>query len=142
MKKPKPRKKGSGDSGAKAAGQEPKTIALSCLLGVGVAFAILAAMSLVMTLVDLPHGAMMPVTILAVVSGCFAAGFSCGKMLRRKGLLYGLICGSLLFLLALVCEVALIGEEFSVLLLYKYVMYIASAMIGGVLGVNQRRKVR
>ena len=81
------------------------------------------------------------VALAAVVAGCFAAGFFCGKALREKGLLYGFICGSILFLLAFFSELLLVGDKISVLLLYKYIIYIASAMIGDVLGVNRRRKV-
>ncbi len=142
MKKTKPKKKAGGDSRAvRGANRELKTVALSCLTGVCVTFVILAVVALVMTFTDLPHGAITPITIAAVVAGCFAAGFFCGKALREKGLLYGFICGSILFLLAFFSELLLVGDKISVLLLYKYIIYIASAMIGDVLGVNRRRKV-
>ena len=88
MKKTKPKKKAGGDSRAvRGANRELKTVALSCLTGVCVTFVILAVVALVMTFTDLPHGAITPITIAAVVAGCFAAGFFCGKALREKGLL-------------------------------------------------------
>lgn len=119
-----------------------KIVGFSCTVGIVAVFAILMLCAGVMSAVDIPHSAVVPMSILAVVAGCLLAGFICARIIKSGGLLCGLLCGTLIFLVALAAELLVVGGEVGILALYKYVAYIASAMIGGVLGVNKRRKVR
>ena len=79
-------------------------------------------------------------SILAVAAGTILSGYCCARILRERGLLWGLCCGTLIFLLTLFCELMLLGQPIGILALYKYIIYAASGMIGGVLGVNKKRK--
>ena len=118
-----------------------RVVALACGAGVALVAAVLFAAALVISSVDFPQSGIAPVAILASVIGCFGAGFLCARMTQSAGLLYGLLCGSIIFLLCLVCEVAFLGGGLGVLALYKYAICAISGMIGGVLGVNKRRKL-
>ena len=95
-----------------------------------------------MSVRDLPHSAVVPMSILAVAAGTILSGYCCARILREKGLLWGLCCGTVIFLLAFFCELTLLGPVIGPLALYKFIIYAASGMIGGVLGVNKKRKVR
>ena len=119
-----------------------RALAVSVAAGVTVTFLILSAFAALMTVRDLPHSAVVPMSILGVAAGTILAGYCCARILRERGLLWGLGCGAVIFLLALFCELMLLGQPIGVLALYKFIIYAASGMIGGVLGVNKKRKVR
>lgn len=144
MKKP---QKPLGASGASAAEtgdlvRFSRAVALSVGAGALVTFLILCVFSALMSVRDLPHSAVVPISILAVAAGAVFSGWCCAKINREKGLLWGLCCGTVLYLLAFFCELMLLGQPIGILALYKYIIYAASGMIGGVLGVNQRRRGR
>ena len=117
-------------------------VALSAAAGALAAFLLLCAFAALMSVQDLPHSAVVPLSTLSVTVGAFAAGYCCARLIQEHGLLWGLCCGTLLFLIALLCEQLLLGEPVGVLGAYKFVIYAAASMMGGVLGVNRRRKVR
>ena len=119
-----------------------KAIGLSCLLGILSIFAILLLCAWVMSMVDLPHSAVAPLSILSIVAGCLLAGFLSARILKAGGMLCGLLCGTVIFLFVLGAELLVMGGEVGLLALYKYISCIASGMIGGILGVNQRRRIR
>lgn len=119
-----------------------RAVALSVGVGAGVSFLLLCAFAVLMSVRDLPHSVVVPMSILAVTAGTILSGYCCARILREKGLLWGLCCGTVLFLLAFFCELMLLGQPIGILALYKFIIYAASGMIGGVLGVNQKRKVK
>ncbi len=119
-----------------------KVVGISCVVGIVVIFCVLLLCAAVMSAVDVPHSAVVPMSVLAVVTGCLVSGFLCAQIHKSTGLVFGLLCGTVIFLLAFAAELLVVGNEVGVLALYKYVIYAASGMIGGVLGVNKRRKVR
>ena len=117
-----------------------RSLAVSVVVGVVLTFLILCAFAALMSVRDLPHSAVVPMSILAVAAGTILSGYCCARILRERGLLWGLCCGTLIFLLTLFCELMLLGQPIGILALYKYIIYAASGMIGGVLGVNKKRK--
>lgn len=119
-----------------------RVVGVSCLAGLLIIAAVLLLAAVVISSVDFPQSAIAPVAIGASVAGCFGAGFLCGGMTKSGGLLYGLVCGTVLFLLCLLCELSFFEGSLGMLALYKFVICVASAMIGSVLGVNKRKKVR
>lgn len=119
-----------------------RSLAVSVAMGVVLTFLILCAFAALMSVRDLPHSAVVPMSILAVSAGTILSGYCCACILREKGLLWGLGCGTVIFLMAFFCELMLLGQPIGILALYKYIIYAASGMIGGVLGVNKKRKVR
>ena len=119
-----------------------RALAVSVGAGVVATFLILSLFAALMTVRDLPHSAVVPMSILGVAAGTILAGYCCARILRERGLLWGLGCGTVIFLLAFFCELMLLGQPVGILALYKYIIYAASGMIGGVLGVNKKRRVR
>lgn len=119
-----------------------RALAVSVAAGVVATFLILSIFAALMTVRDLPHSAVVPMSILGVAAGTILAGYCCARILRERGLLWGLGCGTVIFLLAFFCELMLLGRPVGILALYKFIIYAASGMIGGVLGVNKKRRVR
>lgn len=144
MKKPQKPSRASKPSAAETGDlvRFSRAVALSVGAGALVTFFMLCAFALLMSVRDLPHSAVSPMSILAVAAGTILAGYCCARILRERGLLWGLCCGTVFFLLAFFCELMLLGQPVGILALYKFIIYAASGMIGGVLGVNYKRKVK
>ncbi len=119
-----------------------KPVAVSCLSGAIVSTAILLVLSLVMSVRDVPAVLINPLACAAIAVGSFFAGFLCAKQLRQRGMLFGALCGIIMFGLLLFTSLTLTGEAFGWIVLIKLVIVLTSAMIGGILGVNTRRRRR
>jgi len=119
-----------------------RPIAVSVVLGAAVTIVILLIMSLVISTVGVPQSLINPMAILAISVGGFVAGICCAKIMRERGLLYGALCGAVLTVILLLSSFAISDNGFGLLALIKAMFILFSAMIGGVLGVNQRRRRR
>lgn len=119
-----------------------KPVAISCLSGAAISTAILLVFALVMSVRDVPAVLINPLACAAIAVGSFFAGFLCAKMLRQRGMLFGALCGILMFGILLFTSLTLTGEAFGWIVLIKLVIVMTSAMIGGVIGVNTRRRRR
>lgn len=128
------------DNGRIAHGIRP--IAMSVLVGAVCCALVLLLMAALMAAVNVPQFAVDPMASFALMAGGFAAGFSCAKIMREKGLVYGAICGVLLSLLVVLAGLAINDRGFGIPALFKVAFTLFSSMLGGVLGVNARRRKR
>ncbi|MEG1942297.1 MAG: TIGR04086 family membrane protein [Angelakisella sp.] len=129
-------------AGGKSILENYKVIVFACLIGIITTATILILSAIVISRVDFPQSGIAPLAIGASVTGAFVAGFVCGKITKNSGLLYGFICGLLIFFASLLCEVSFMGGEMGILALYKMIVAVTASMIGSVLGVNNRKKAR
>ena len=74
-----------------------RALAVSVAAGVVTTFLLLSVFAALMTVRDLPHSAVVPLSIFGVAVGTILAGYCCARILRERGLLWGLGCGSDLF---------------------------------------------
>lgn len=135
-------KRSSSPKPARTIPENYKVVAIACLLGIVITAVVLLLMAVVISSVDFPQSGIAPAAMFAAMLGCFGSGFICCHSTKSGGLLYGFICGSVIFLLSLLCELSILGGELGMLALYKYIICITSSMIGGVMGVNTRKKIR
>ena len=119
-----------------------KSLAIAVGIGVGVILLVLLLASLLMTIWDIPVELINPIASLALVLGGGLAGYLAARMVHRKGLLTGGICGCTLFVLVLAGNLPNLPEEMGPALLLKLVILVASSMAGGVLGVNKQVRGR
>lgn len=119
-----------------------RRIGVSVLFGVGCCALMLFLLSLLMTARDVPQFAVQPMAGFVLIVGGFAAGFCCAKLMRENGLIYGALCGAVLAVIVLTAGLAIQDNAFGVPALLKVAFVLLSAMLGGVLGVNTRRKRR
>ena len=117
---------------------------ITCGIGLGAAACVLllVIMSVVMSIQDIPQAAISLMSTLAFVAGGFVAGFACSALSRERGLLLGLCCGVLLFLILSLASLAVDGSAFGALAATKLAAVLFAAALGGVLGVNRRKKFR
>ena len=119
-----------------------RPVTYGILAGSSACFLLLMVMSLVMSLRDIPQTAVSLVAILTFVAGGFVAGFVCSACSRERGLLLGLCCGAGLFLILSLASIAVDGVSFGMVALTKLIAVIFAAALGGVIGVNKKRKFR
>ena len=118
-----------------------KPVAISCFWGTIVAVGFLLLFAFILTLRDIPLVLINPLAVLAVALGSFTAGFCCAKLIGQKGMWWGCVCGAILFCLLFLTSLAYSGD-IGLMALTKLIIVLACSMIGGVIGVNSRKRCR
>lgn len=87
----------------------------------------------------IPQGLLQPIVIAISVLSSFLAGYIAAKVSHEKGLLFGSLCGLILFLLFLIAGFVA-QEEITMGLFTKLVIMVCSGAIGGLLSVSRKSK--
>lgn len=117
-----------------------KPILLGLCVGVLCTTLLLLLMALIVRSVDVPRGAVTPLAVTAAAVGAFAAGLTAALAARRNGLLLGAVCGLVLFLIILVAGNLRFDSVDGSFAAVKAAVLTVAGAIGGVLGVNRRRR--
>ncbi len=122
------------------AGRMLRPVAVSVAVGALVSVAILLLLSLVLSSRSVPQSMVDPMAILAMCTGAFVSGTICAKIIHKNGLMCGLICGVVFSVLILACSLAVPDSSLGLGALIKTMFMLLSAMLGGVLGVNTKKR--
>ena len=79
-------------------------------------------------------------SLTALVLGAIAAGFTASKLYGKNGLLIGMVVGVVLFALILLVSLAINPQSVTIQTLIKLVVTVLCAGLGGILGVNLKRR--
>ena len=96
--------------------------------------------ALVLTLGDLPHGAILPGSMSIIGLSFLIGGLVAGRILHRRGLLLGACTGAIGLLLLLSAAFFVPDEQIGATLPLKALLTVLPAIIGAVIGVNLRKK--
>lgn len=107
--------------------------AVCCLL-------LLLLMSAVMAATDVPKSVVTPMAVVAAAAGAFIGGITAARIAKEKGLLIGAACGLLLFLVVLIAGFAVLKDIRGTYVLVKLLVLIGCGAVGGILGVNLRKR--
>lgn len=110
--------------------------------GAAACFLLLLAMSLLMGMRDMPQATVTVFATISFVAGGFLAGYVTAAFSQEKGLLLGLCCGGILFLILLCAGIAVSGGAPGMQALTKLIAVLLAAAIGGILGVNKKKKFK
>ena len=113
-----------------------KPVLIGCAAGAVATFLILLVFALVLTMKDMPSGAMTIMSSTAAGIGALVAGFCASKLYGKNGLFIGGISGLVLFAMVLLISMIISSSGFSVYSLFKLLIMVVFAAIGGVMGVN------
>ncbi|HBT64787.1 MAG TPA: TIGR04086 family membrane protein [Ruminococcaceae bacterium] len=102
--------------------------------------AVLLLFALLMAARDIPQSAVTPMAVAAAAMGAFIGGFISARIAGSRGLFYGAACGALMYLLILVAGISLLQSISGWYAVAKLLVIMVSAAIGGVYGVNRRRR--
>lgn len=128
------RKEETGDWRALA-----KTVAVSVAIGLIVSAVLLFLAAALMTIKDLPEGAVSPIAVSTLGVGTLVSGFLAAKRTGKNGLMMGAACGFVVFLLALMAGLSIFGKVQSGFTLFKFAVSVLCGAIGGVLGVGGKK---
>ena len=78
-------------------------------------------------------------SIFTYVASSFFCGYSAGRKLKEKGMLFGALSSCCFFLMCLIISLCM-GPHFDLDTLYKFIISLISGAIGGICGVNKRNK--
>lgn len=117
-----------------------RPVAWGLLAGMAVCLVILLLMAAIMTAKDIPQGAVTPMALVAAASGALTGGFTAACIAHENGWLLGAVCGLLLYvLIALTGFIFLQGIRGEQALL-KLLILVACGAVGGIIGVNRRKR--
>ena len=115
---------------------KPFVIGLVAALVVAMAFVMLFALVFVL-MKSIVSSAVIPLSVISLMLGCFAGGWICGSISRQRGLFYGLAIGVAVFLGAWIIGIAMDEKAFSIAVAVKLILLLAAGGCGGWLGSNR-----
>ena len=115
-------------------------VLVGMLIGIFTSLVMLLIFSFVMTMKDIPQGAVPTLTAVSVALGSFAGGFAGAKLHRKAGLATGAIIGLFIYLLLMLVGIAAQRSGIGVSVFIKLAVSLVSGAIGGIIGVNARKK--
>ena len=119
-----------------------KPFIISLTVGILTNAVLLLLSSLVISAIDMPHRAILLLSIFISAFSAFVSGFVLVKIMKGKALIYGALAGLLLFIAAFFTETVIMMGDIKVLAFYKCIIYIISSSIGGIFAVNNRKKLK
>ncbi len=109
-------------------------------IGIVVGVLLLLAAAAVMVSTQVLAAAVTPVALIAIAAAAFAGGFTAARLLRERGLLIGAACGLLIFLIVAIAGFSVDQAVQGTLLFLKLGLTVGGGALGGILGVNVKRK--
>ena len=119
-----------------------RPLSMGVLFGAIICMCLLAVMALVMSIGDIPQGLVFMLASIAFWLGGLAGGFFCACLSKERGLLLGLCCGLILSAICLLASLTMGGPNWGGAAIARFVAMLFACALGGVLGVNRRKKVR
>ena len=121
-------------------GNQTKKAVISVFTGAvsGIAVSMLIILVSVVIMVktqSMVYAAVVPITVAAVLAGSFVGGY----VSESLGLLIGAVCGAVIFL-AFLGIGSMSGGSVSMVTLLRLGLDILSGAVGGVIGVNKKRR--
>lgn len=101
-------------------------------------FSLVAA--LVVSVGDLPHRVVTPISMAIIGFSSFIGSLIAGKIHKRQGLLVGAVVAVLMLAVILAAGFFVPDESLSIAMLLKVVVTLVPSLVGSVIGVNLRRK--
>ncbi len=115
------------------------SIIFSSIFGVICIFLILLAFSFLVERFNVPNPLLSIISVISISFGAFIGGYTAGFKKRKNGLTTGIVAGIITYILVMIIG-ALISNFTEFSFLTKLIIMIIFGAIGGVLGVNAKKK--
>lgn len=119
-----------------------RPITWGVLTGAAACILLLLISAFIMGIRDIPQAAVSIIATFSFILGGFVAGYVSAALSREKGMILGLCCGGCLFLVLFIASFTIDGSGFGLAALTKLISVLLAAAIGGILGVNKRKKMK
>lgn len=117
-----------------------QSVILGCICGIATICILMLICALFMSLGVFPVSAAGIFSTVCLSLGTFPAGFISAVKYKQNGLLIGSLTGAVIFLLFLCFSLIGVRSAPTLTTLYKGVISVLSAALGGILGVNKAGK--
>lgn len=117
-----------------------KPVFVGTAVGALVTTVVLMLLSLLLSLQNIPQMLITPMVLVALGLGSFAGGHLAAKLTHEKGLIVGLCCGILLFFMLWLFGFRLNENSFGLLAVVKLAVALVFSALGGVTGVNIKKR--
>ena len=117
-----------------------RAVIIGAAVGTGMCLLLLLIMAAIIAAQDIPKVAVVPMAVIAAAIGSFVGGFICARIARQKGLLLGLLCGALLYLMILLAGTIWFRDAHSAYVFIKLAILVGCGGVGGVVGVNLKKR--
>ncbi len=96
-------------------------------------------MSFTMLYIDLPQIVIEAISYIIIALFCYESAYKSTQTLRNKGLVQGLICGVMVYIILFLCSILFLNFEITISAIAKLVVCILLGAIGGIRGVNTKK---
>ena len=97
-----------------------KPVTLGCTIGMCINLLLLYSCSFLFSKnSNFPIYVVTPITIVTMIIGSFFSGYSCAKISGKNGMIYGLLCGFIIFNIIFFSDIIFIGQSISTMILVK-----------------------
>lgn len=103
---------------------------------------LLAIFSVLLSTLDIPTVSVQVFACISIGAGALTGGFFSARILRNKGLLSGAATGLLFYAVLLIAGAAMGQADIQALTLLKVLLAVVFGAIGGIMGVNSKRRLR
>ena len=124
------------DVGAKAA---VLPIAIGVAISFAICFLLLSIFAAILSKGDFGEPTLTAMSFAAQTLGALIGGFAAAKINKKNGLIMGVANGAIMFALLTVLSMIL-GGSLSVMTVIRLILLILSSTLGGIMGVNIRKK--
>lgn len=125
---------------------EPRFPVRALMIGTAIAVAVMAlllcAVSGLLTMTSGVPYSVLPYILLAVPGcGALVGGYIAAAINKSRGLILGLICGGILFIILFAVGLGT-GENIGLMTLLRLLVLTVCGILGGIKGVNKKEKIR
>lgn len=117
-----------------------RPILIGVVVGAFCCLIILLLCAAIMAAQDIPQMAVTPMAVIAAAAGSFVGGLASAKAAGSRGIVYGAACGAALYLLVMIAGFAVLKDIRGIYALVKLAVMVGCAAVGGIIGVNTRRR--
>ena len=122
-------------------GKITKAVIWGTVIGAVVCMIILLLISFIFVkMQSVPEAAITPVAIVIVCIGAFVGGYFSARIKKNMGMAVGAITAMLMFVILLLIGTACFGDNLGIVSLLRMAVMLISGAIGGILGVNKRKR--
>lgn len=82
------------------------------------------------------------ITLAFLGIGSLAGGYVCARIYKMSGILCGTTVGVAVFIMTLIVGMTNYAGNIGIMLLLKFITIMLTSIIGGILGVNKKDKIR
>ncbi len=118
-----------------------KAVAFGTVIGILICMLMLLIISFVFVkMQSIPEAAVVPSAIFTACAGAFAGGYFSARIKKSTGMISGVLSALTMFIVLLLTGTAYSGDGFGIISILRMVVMLISGAIGGILGVNKRKR--